>query len=161
MNFWGLILGVALACFFLAIDSLALNSNVISFLKAFSDLLSQHLIIIILNKYLLGAYYVPSTMVEAGGKKIESRVDVVPAHGLVLALEMVTFVKSGVRYNGNVFSFPMFLSVCEKLCYSSWPCKFLTGKFGVRNWEWCLNPFFPLSLVYNPGSTHPCDFFKN
>lgn len=41
----------------------------------------------------------PSTVVGAGEKKIESRADVVPAHGLVLGLEMdniIIFVKLGV-----------------------------------------------------------------
>ena len=28
--------------------------------------------------------------------------------------------------------------------------RILAGEFRIRDWDWCLRPSFPLSLVYNP-----------
>lgn len=99
MNFGGLILGVALVCFFLAVDSLKLNSNVIFFLEAFSDLFSPCLIIFLKQIFiecLLCTEYCDGSWRE----KMESRAEVVAARGLELGLEMddsILFVKCGVK----------------------------------------------------------------
>lgn len=103
---------MALVCFFLAIDSLRLNSNVIFFLEGFSDLFSQRVIIFLKQIFiecLLCTEYCDGSWRE----KMESRADVVAACVLELGLEVddiILFVKCGVKESRNSSTFLMFLS---------------------------------------------------